>query len=108
MACTVQGRPKKARQVKKNACNLTSRKLFTKNSSWRTKQSIPHTTVTFYVDSVKMCEDFAPNLGDERVGCCITTKVPSHASLLTREYLSQNNMTVVPHSPYFFLFPDLR
>jgi hypothetical protein len=34
---------------------------------------IPHTIVTFYGDCVKMCEDFDPNFGDERTGCCITT-----------------------------------
>jgi hypothetical protein len=37
-------------------------------------QSIPHTTVTFYGDCVKMCEDFAPNFGDQRNGCCMTTR----------------------------------
>jgi hypothetical protein len=40
---------------------LTSRVLFTKNSSWQAKQSIPHTTLTFYGDCGKMCEHFAPN-----------------------------------------------
>jgi hypothetical protein len=30
---------------------------------------IPHTTVTFYGDCVKMCENFAPNFGDKRIGC---------------------------------------
>jgi hypothetical protein len=34
------------------------------------KQLIPHTTVTFYGDYVKMCEDVAPNFGDKRIGCC--------------------------------------
>jgi hypothetical protein len=42
--------------------------LFTQNSSWLVKQSIPHTTVTFYGDGMKMCDDFAPNLGDKRTG----------------------------------------
>jgi hypothetical protein len=45
--------------------------LPTKNSPWKTKQSIPHTTETFYDDCVKICEDFAPNF---RTGCCFTTK----------------------------------
>jgi hypothetical protein len=30
---------------------------------------------------------------------------PSHTSLSTREFLTENNMTVVPHSLYFSLFP---
>jgi hypothetical protein len=51
---------------------LISRGLFTKNSSWQAKQSM-HTTVTFYSDCVKMCEDFALNFGDKRTGCCIMT-----------------------------------
>jgi hypothetical protein len=29
--------------------------------------------VTFCGDRVKLCEDFAPNLGHKRTGCCITT-----------------------------------
>jgi hypothetical protein len=41
---------------------------------------------------------------------------PSHTSFFTGEYLSRNNMTVVPHSPYapdlapcnFSLFPRLK
>jgi hypothetical protein len=47
---------------------LTSMGLFTKNSSWQTKQSIPHTAVTFYGDCIKMCKDFAQNLGKKRTG----------------------------------------
>jgi hypothetical protein len=53
--------------------SLTSRGLLTKNSFWQAKQLIPHTTVTFYCDCLKMCEDFAPNFSDKRTGCCITT-----------------------------------
>jgi hypothetical protein len=41
--------------------SLTSRGLFINNSSWQAKQSIPHTTVMFYGDCVRMCKDFAPN-----------------------------------------------
>ena len=41
---------------------------------------------------------------------------PAHAALLTRRFLTDNDMTVVPHSPYshdlppsdFFLFPKLK
>jgi hypothetical protein len=52
---------------------LTSRRLFTKNSSWQAKQQIPHTTATFHGNCVNMCEDFAPNIGHKRTGSCITT-----------------------------------
>jgi hypothetical protein len=34
-------------------------------SPLQAKQSIPHTTVTFYDNCFKMCEDFAPNFGDK-------------------------------------------
>jgi len=41
---------------------------------------------------------------------------PAHAALLTRRFLNNNNMTVVPHPPYspdlapseLFLFPKLK
>jgi hypothetical protein len=38
-----------------------------KNLSCQTKQSSPHTTVMFYGDCVKMCEDFTPNFSDKRI-----------------------------------------
>jgi hypothetical protein len=53
--------------------SLTWRWLFTKNLSWQAKQSIPHTTVTFKSDCLKMCENLAPNFGDKGTGFCITT-----------------------------------
>jgi hypothetical protein len=53
--------------------SLTSRRLFTKNSFWQAKQSIPHTSVTFNGECVKICKDFAPNFSDKKTGCCITT-----------------------------------
>jgi hypothetical protein len=81
--------------------------LFTKNSSWQAKQSIPHTFVTVYGDCVKICEDSAPNFGDNRTGCCITTSTVSHFQF-TREFLTQNNVTVLPHPPYFSLFSRLK
>jgi hypothetical protein len=70
-----------------------------KNSSWQTKQSIPHTTVTFYGDCVKMCEYFLRNFGYKRTGCCITT---THRLTLPSSpgNVYQNNMTVFPLPPY--------
>jgi hypothetical protein len=52
---------------------FTLRGLVTKNSAWQAKQSVPHTSVTFYCDCMKMHEYFAPNFGDKRTGCCIAT-----------------------------------
>jgi hypothetical protein len=54
--------------------SFTSRGLFIKHSSYQVKQSIPHTTVTFYGDCWKMGKDFALKFGDERTVCCITTE----------------------------------
>jgi hypothetical protein len=81
--------------------SLTSNGLFIKNSSWQAKQSILHTTVTFYCGCVKMCEDFAANLGDKRTGCCITTM---HSLTLS---FSPGNLwpkTTWPSSPSTLLF----
>jgi hypothetical protein len=97
-----QDRKRWDRQTAKSwACSsfpLTSGGLLTKNLSWQAKQSTPHTTVTLYVDCVKMCEYFAPNFGEKRNVCCIT-------SFSTSEFLTKNNMTVVPHPPFYSLFP---
>jgi hypothetical protein len=80
---------------------------FTINLPWKAKQSISHTTVTFYGDSVKMCEKFAPNFGGERTGSCITT------NRLTLP-LSQGNLLLKttqlssPTHPTFLCFLDWR
>jgi hypothetical protein len=61
---------------KSRACSSfpsISRGLFTRNSSWQAIQSVAHTTVKLHCDFVKMCEDFTPNFGDKKTGCCITT-----------------------------------
>jgi hypothetical protein len=70
-------------RAKSRACSsfsLAPRRLFTKNSSWQNKQSLPHTTVAFYSECMKMCEDFPLNIGDKRNGCCIIIKpIVSHS-----------------------------
>jgi hypothetical protein len=65
------------------------------------QQSIPHTIVTIYGNSVKMCEDFAPNFGDKRTGYCFMKNVSFHISFFANEFLTKNNMTVEPSPPYF-------
>jgi hypothetical protein len=87
---------------------LTSRGLFTKNLAWQAKQSIVHTTVTFYGNCTKICKDFAPNFGDKRTGCCITTMHHLTLPFLPGNFFNKNNMTVVPHPPYFSFFPLLK
>jgi hypothetical protein len=105
-------RPKKARRgtTKSRAClsfSLISGLLFTRNPSWQAKQSIPHTTVTFYGDSVKMREDIASNFGDKRTGCCImTTHRLTH--LLSPGNLWPKTWLAFPTHPTFLCFPDWR
>jgi hypothetical protein len=41
------------------------------------KQSNLHTTVTFYGDCVKICEDFATNSGNKTGWCMMTTHCPT-------------------------------
>jgi hypothetical protein len=82
--------------------------MFAKNSSWQAKQSILHTTVTFYDNCVKMFEDFATNFDDKRSGCCITTTHSLTISFLRRDRFSKSNVTVLPHPRYFSLFPRLK
>jgi hypothetical protein len=85
---------------------MTSGGLFSKSSSPRVKPSFWYTTLTFYGDFVKMCEDFAPNFGDKRTGCCITT---THILTLFSPgnfYRKQNDCR--PHRPNFSLFPRLN
>jgi hypothetical protein len=110
MAYSVQDRPEKARRVKSKACSLfslTSKGLLTKNLASQAKQPIPHTTLTFYCDCVKIWEDFSPKFDDERTGCCITTTLrlilPFHQWIFV-----QKQHDYRPHPPYFSLFSHLN
>jgi hypothetical protein len=86
---------------------LKSSGLFTKNSPWQAKHSIPHTTVTFYGEWVKMCEDFVSNFSDKITGSFIT--ITHHLTLPFQQGIfRQNDMTVVPTHPTFLCFLDWR
>jgi hypothetical protein len=54
-----------------------------------------------------MCEDFPQNFGAKRTGCCITTTHHFTLFFYQRSF-DQNNIIVVRHSPYFFLFPWIK
>jgi hypothetical protein len=84
--------------------SLTSRGLLIKNSSWQTKHSIPHTTVTFYGDCMNMCEDFAPNFGDKKTGCCIMT-MHCHTLLFSPGIFDQNQHDCRSPLTILFCFP---
>jgi hypothetical protein len=55
-----------------------------------------------------MCKDFAPNFGNKRTGCCITTTHRLTLSFSPGNFFIKNNTTVIPHLPYFSLFPLLK
>jgi hypothetical protein len=57
----------------------------------------------FYGNCVKMYEDFAL-----KNWLLHRHNAPSHSSFFTRECLTKSNMTIVPHPPYFYLFPQLK
>jgi hypothetical protein len=61
-------RPKKVRQVKIKVKSMLII-FFDIKRIVHAEQSVPHTTMKFYGDCVKMCEDLAPNFGDKRTGC---------------------------------------
>jgi hypothetical protein len=101
----VRGRQKRARQVKSKFKSMPInffgiKGIAHKDSSSQAKQSILHATLTFYGNCVKMCEDFAPNFGDKRTGCCITIahrpQFLFHQAIYDRE---QHNFRP-PNTPY--------
>jgi hypothetical protein len=65
-------------------------------------QSVPHTTMTFYSDYMKMCEDFAGNFSN-KITDLHHNNPQSHTSFFTWEFLTKNSI-VIPHPPSFSLF----
>jgi hypothetical protein len=112
MACSVQGRPKKARQVKRKVMSMliicfdiegtVHKELILAGQSVKPT----HTTVKLYCDCVKMCEDFGPNFGDKRTGYCITTR--HHLAFLFSPRNCLPNATRQPSCYPTFLFPRLK
>jgi hypothetical protein len=90
--------------------------LFTKNLSRQAKQPVLHTTVTFCVDCMKMCEGLAPNFCDKRTGYCIMTThrltlpfSPQNFWPKTTWLSSPTHPTHLTWSPATFLcFPNWR
>jgi hypothetical protein len=63
MPFSVQGRSKKAREVKSKVKSILIiffdiKGLVTKNSSWQAKQSFLHVTVTVHDDCLRTCGHF--------------------------------------------------
>jgi hypothetical protein len=51
---------------------------------------------------------FAPKFWRQKNWLLHHDSAPSHTSFFTREFLTKRYMTVVPHPPYFSLFPRLK
>jgi hypothetical protein len=97
-------------KVKPRTCwssSLTRTGVFTRNSFWQAKRSVPNITVAFYGNSVNIWEDFAKNFGCKRTACCITTTRPLTIPFFffLQEIFYQKRHDCRPHSPYFSLFP---
>jgi hypothetical protein len=80
--------------------------MLAKNSSWQAKHSIQH--IADNGDRVTMREDFAPNFGDKRTVCCITTTQHLTLPFSPVNFFMKSNMIVVTHPSYFFHFPRLK
>jgi hypothetical protein len=81
--------------------------LFTNNSSCMAKQSILHTCVTFMMTAWKCAKTSAQTLVTKQLAVAYDNAM-SHTSFFARVILTKNNMTVIPHPPYFSLFPRLK
>jgi hypothetical protein len=62
-----------------------------------------HYCEKFYDDYMKMCEHFAPDFGDKRTGCCITTTHrPTHTSSLPGIFFYQKQHDYLPPTTTLF------
>jgi hypothetical protein len=98
-------RPKKARQAKRKANSILI--IF-----FNTKE-IAHTEFSqfsYYCDVLRRLRETVrrlhPEFWRQNNRLLHHDNAPSHTSFFTGEFLNKNNMTVVPHPPYFSLFPQ--
>jgi hypothetical protein len=71
----------------KKTRQATSRGLFTKISSWQAKQPVPHTTVTFCDDCVKICLDFGNKRAAVSLQHCTTPPFLFHQGIFDLKQL---------------------
>jgi len=114
-------RPNKARQVRSNIKSMLI--FFFDQNGIVHKEFVPPgqtVNVAFYVEVLKRLRENVrkkrPNQWRNNTWLLHHDNAPAHAALLTRRFLTDNIMTVVPHPPYspdlapsdFFLFPKLK
>jgi hypothetical protein len=113
MACSVQGRQKKARQVKSKVKSMFS--IFFDIKDNVHKEFIPTgqtVNPAYYRDILwrlhENVQRLHPEFWQENNWLLHHSNTPSHTSFFTREFLTRKNMTVIPHPPYFSFFPRLK
>jgi len=113
-------RPKKAKQVKSNIKSMLI--CFFDQKGIVHKEFVPPgqtVNAAFYVEVLRHLPENArrkwPDQWQNNTWLLHHDNAPAHAALLTRCFLTDNNMTVVPHPPYlpdlapdFFLFSKLK
>ena len=114
-------RPKKARQVRSNIKSMLI--CFFDQKGIVHKEFVPPgqtVNAAFYVEVLRRLRENVrrkrPDQWQNNTWLLHHDNAPAHAALLTRRFLTDNNMTVVPHPPYspdlapsdFFLFPKLK
>ena len=119
--CPRSPQPKKARQVRSNIKSILI--CFFDQKGIVHKELVPPgqtINAAFYVEVLKRLRENVrrkrPDQWRNNTWLLHHDNAPAHASLLTRRFLTDNNMTVVPHPPYspdlapsdFFLFPKLK
>jgi len=114
-------RPKKARQLRSNIKSMLI--CFFEQKGIVHKEFVPPGqtfNAAFYVEVLKrLRENVRRKRSDQwrnNTWLFHHDNAPTHAALMTRRFLTDNNMTVVPHPPYspdlassdIFLFPKLK
>jgi hypothetical protein len=113
MACSLQGRPKKARQLKSKV-KSTLIIFFDIKGIVHKEFALAGQTVNsaYYCDVLRRLREnirrLLPEIWRQNSLLFHHGNASFHTSFFTRGFLTKNNMTVVPHPPYFstLCFPE--
>jgi hypothetical protein len=111
MACSVQGRPKKAEQVKAKVKSMLNFLFDIKGIVYRELTDLAGQAVS----SAYCCGDLRrlhenvrrlrPELWRQKIWLLHHENAPFRTSFSPGNFFAKNNMAMVPHPPYFSLFP---